>query len=75
MLTTIKRLALIALFVAAAVPASAQDASWDAVVAAAKQEGKLVLYNMSAGAPSAICRASVLDDSKLKTTFCPVSFS
>ena len=51
MLTTIKRLALIALFVAAAVPASAQDASWDAVVAAAKQEGKLVLYNMSAGAP------------------------
>jgi iron(III) transport system substrate-binding protein len=51
LLTTIKRLALIALFVAAAVPASAQDASWDAVVAAAKQEGKLVLYNMSAGAP------------------------
>ena len=51
MLTTIKRLALIALFATAAVPASAQDASWDAVVAAAKQEGKLVLYNMSAGAP------------------------
>ena len=51
MLTTIRRLALIALFATAAVPASAQDASWDAVVAAAKQEGKLVLYNMSAGAP------------------------
>jgi ABC-type Fe3+ transport system substrate-binding protein len=51
LLTTIKRLALIALFATAAVPASAQDASWDAVVAAAKQEGKLVLYNMSAGAP------------------------
>jgi hypothetical protein len=49
--TAIKRLALIALFATAAVPASAQDASWDAVVAAAKQEGKLVLYNMSAGAP------------------------
>jgi ABC-type Fe3+ transport system substrate-binding protein len=51
LLKTIKRLALIALFATAAVPASAQDASWDAVVAAAKQEGKLVLYNMSAGAP------------------------
>jgi ABC-type Fe3+ transport system substrate-binding protein len=51
LLTAIKRLALIALFATAAVPASAQDASWDAVVAAAKQEGKLVLYNMSAGAP------------------------
>ncbi len=51
MLKTIRLLALIALFAAAAVPAAAQDASWDAVVAAAKQEGKLVLYNMSAGAP------------------------
>jgi ABC-type Fe3+ transport system substrate-binding protein len=51
LLKTIRTLALIALFAAAAVPAEAQDASWDAVVAAAKQEGKLVLYNMSAGAP------------------------
>ena len=51
MLRTIRTLALIALFATAAVPASAEDASWDAVVAAAKQEGKLVLYNMSAGAP------------------------
>ena len=51
MLRTIKRLALTALLATAAVPASAQDANWDAVVAAAKQEGKLVLYNMSAGAP------------------------
>ncbi len=48
---TLKSLALIALFAATAVPASAQDASWDEVVAAAKKEGKLVLYNMSAGAP------------------------
>jgi ABC-type Fe3+ transport system substrate-binding protein len=51
LLRTIRTLALIALFATAAVPASAEDASWDAVVAAAKQEGKLVLYNMSAGAP------------------------
>ena len=48
----LKRLALIALFAVAAFPASAQDASsWDAVVAAAKKEGKVVVYNMSAGAP------------------------
>jgi iron(III) transport system substrate-binding protein len=47
----LKRLALIALLASAIAPASAQDASWDAVVAAAKQEGKVVLYNMSAGAP------------------------
>jgi iron(III) transport system substrate-binding protein len=51
MLVNAKRLALIALLATAAAPASAQDASWDGVVAAAKQEGKLVLYNMSAGAP------------------------
>jgi iron(III) transport system substrate-binding protein len=45
------RLALIALLAVAAAPASAEDASWDAVVAAAKQEGKVVVYNMSLGAP------------------------
>ncbi|HEY3679975.1 MAG TPA: extracellular solute-binding protein [Bradyrhizobium sp.] len=51
MLTTMMRLALIALLAVAAAPASAEDASWDAVVAAAKQEGKVVVYNMSLGAP------------------------
>ena len=51
MLLNFKRLAAIALFAGAAVPASAQDASWDAVVAAAKQEGKVVVYNMALGAP------------------------
>jgi ABC-type Fe3+ transport system substrate-binding protein len=51
LLKAVKRLALIALFATAAVPAFAQDAAWDDVVAAAKKEGKLVLYNMSAGAP------------------------
>jgi ABC-type Fe3+ transport system substrate-binding protein len=51
LLTTMKRLALIALLAVAATPASAEDASWDAVVAAAKQEGKVVVYNMSLGAP------------------------
>jgi ABC-type Fe3+ transport system substrate-binding protein len=50
-LKAIKRLALIALFATSAIPAFAQDAAWDDVVAAAKKEGKLVLYNMSAGAP------------------------
>jgi iron(III) transport system substrate-binding protein len=47
----LKRLAVVALLAGAAVPASAQDASWDAVVAAAKQEGKVVVYNMALGAP------------------------
>jgi ABC-type Fe3+ transport system substrate-binding protein len=47
----LKRLAVVALLGGAAVPASAQDASWDAVVAAAKQEGKVVVYNMALGAP------------------------
>ncbi len=51
MLVNLKGLALIGLLVGAAAPASAQDASWDAVVAAAKQEGKVVVYNMSLGAP------------------------
>jgi ABC-type Fe3+ transport system substrate-binding protein len=47
----LKRLAVVALLAGAAVPASAQDASWGAVVAAAKQEGKVVVYNMALGAP------------------------
>ena len=51
MLKILKRLALVALFATVAVPALAQDAAWDEVVTAAKKEGKLVLYNMSAGAP------------------------
>lgn len=51
MLANLMRLALIALLTGVAAPASAQDASWDAVVAAAKQEGKVVVYNMALGAP------------------------
>jgi ABC-type Fe3+ transport system substrate-binding protein len=47
----LKRLAVVALLAGAAVPASAQDASWDGVVAATKQEGKVVVYNMALGAP------------------------
>jgi ABC-type Fe3+ transport system substrate-binding protein len=47
----LKRAALIALLAGFAVPASAQDASWDSVVAAAKKEGKLVVYSMALGAP------------------------
>jgi iron(III) transport system substrate-binding protein len=50
-LVNLKRLALIALFAGAVTPVSAQDASWDAVVTAAKQEGKVVVYNMALGAP------------------------
>jgi len=46
-----KRAALIALLVGFAAPASAQDASWDTVVAAAKKEGKVVVYSMALGAP------------------------
>jgi iron(III) transport system substrate-binding protein len=33
------------------IPAHAEDASWDVVVAAAKKEGKVVVYNMTLGAP------------------------
>jgi ABC-type Fe3+ transport system substrate-binding protein len=51
LLANLKRLALVALFAGATAPASAQDASWDAVVTAAKQEGKVVVYNMALGAP------------------------
>jgi ABC-type Fe3+ transport system substrate-binding protein len=47
----LKTAALIALLAGFAVPASAQDASWDSVVAAAKKEGKVVIYSMALGAP------------------------
>jgi ABC-type Fe3+ transport system substrate-binding protein len=47
----LKRAALIALLAGFAVPASAQDAPWDSVVAAAKKEGKVVVYSMALGAP------------------------
>ena len=51
MLAKPKRAALIALLAGFSVPASAQDASWDSVVAAAKKEGKVVVYSMALGAP------------------------
>src|SRR4051812_22347995 len=38
-------LAAVLLAAAATFPAAAQDADWDKVVAAAKQEGKVVVYN------------------------------
>jgi iron(III) transport system substrate-binding protein len=47
----LKRAALIAWLAAVAVPASAQDASWDSVVAAAKKESTVVVYSMALGAP------------------------
>jgi iron(III) transport system substrate-binding protein len=42
---------LVALCAGFAAPASAQDASWDSVVVAAKKEGKVVVYSMALGAP------------------------
>src|SRR6266851_5910149 len=42
---------LTSLLASLAFPASAQDASWDSVVAAAKKEGKVVVYSMALGAP------------------------
>ena len=51
MFAKLKRAALIALLAGFAAPASAQDASWDSVVAAAKKEGKVVVYSMALGAP------------------------
>ena len=51
MFLKLKRIALAALAAGFALPASAQDASWDSVVAAAKKEGKVVVYNMALGAP------------------------
>lgn len=47
----IAKAALIACLAALAVPAHAEDASWDTVVAAARKEGKVVVYNMTLGAP------------------------
>jgi len=47
----LKRAALVALLAGFAAPAAAQDASWDSVAAAAKKEGKLVVYSMALGAP------------------------
>ena len=51
MFAKLKRAALIAWLAGVAVPASAQDASWDSVVAAAKKEGTVVVYSMALGAP------------------------
>jgi ABC-type Fe3+ transport system substrate-binding protein len=47
----LKKAALIALLAGCSAPASAQDASWDSIVAAAKKEGKVVVYSMALGAP------------------------
>jgi iron(III) transport system substrate-binding protein len=47
----LKRAALVALLAGFAAPVAAQDASWDSVAAAAKKEGKLVVYSMALGAP------------------------
>lgn len=41
---------ILACFVVLTIPASAED-NWDAVVVAAKKEGKLVIYDMALGAP------------------------
>lgn len=43
--------AFVACLAGLVVPAHADDPSWDAVVAAAKKEGKVVVYNMTLGAP------------------------
>jgi ABC-type Fe3+ transport system substrate-binding protein len=47
----IAKAALIAFIFALVAPAHAEDASWDSVVSAAKKEGKVVVYNMTLGAP------------------------
>ena len=47
----IAKAAVIACLAALVVPVHAEDASWDTVVAAAKKEGKVVVYNMTLGAP------------------------
>jgi spermidine/putrescine-binding protein len=41
--------AMLSVAATAATPAAAQDADWDKVVAAAKQEGKVVVYNSALG--------------------------
>ena len=51
MFLNLNRAALVALVTGIVSAASAQDASWDSVVAAAKKEGKVVVYNMALGAP------------------------
>lgn len=51
MLVKLKKVALIAWLAGLAMPAHAQDSSWEAVVDAAKKEGKVVVYNMALGAP------------------------
>ena len=45
------KVAFVACLAGLIVPAHAEDASWDAVVSAAKKEGKVVVYNMTLGAP------------------------
>lgn len=47
----VARAALVACLAGLIVPAHAEDPSWDAVVSAAKKEGKVVVYNMTLGAP------------------------
>jgi ABC-type Fe3+ transport system substrate-binding protein len=58
----LKRAALVALFAGVAVPATAQDASWDSVVAAAKKEGKVVVYSMALGAPYYLAVLKAFED-------------
>jgi ABC-type Fe3+ transport system substrate-binding protein len=47
----VAKAALVACLAGLIVPAHANDPSWDAVVSAAKKEGKVVVYNMKLGAP------------------------
>lgn len=51
MFKSLGRIAALLGLMAAAAPSSAQDASWQQVVDAAKKEGKVVVYNMALGAP------------------------
>jgi iron(III) transport system substrate-binding protein len=51
MLVKLKKVVLIAWLAGLAMPAHGQDSSWQAVVDAAKKEGKVVVYNMALGAP------------------------
>ena len=43
--------AIAACLVYLVIPAHAEDPAWEAVVASAKKEGKVVVYNMTLGAP------------------------
>ena len=47
----VAKAAFVACLAGLIVPAHAEDPSWDAVVSAAKKEGKVVVYNMTLGAP------------------------